>query len=162
MARDCFFEKGIRFECTGCGECCKTHGDEDEYAFVYLSDRDVARISAHLGLSKVAFLNKYCSTDEGGDTHLAGLVGDCAFLEEGTRCIVYPVRPMQCRTWPFWTENLSKEIWEGPVTACCPGIGRGRRYTKTEILSICRERDEWYAGDDGKVVPIRDKKDAEP
>lgn len=145
------YDKGIRFECTGCGRCCKTHGDGDEYAFVFLSDVDVARISAHLGMAQVDFLNKYCTTDEFGEVHLAKLTGDCSFLEDGNRCIVYPVRPMQCKTWPFWTENMSKEIWEGAVMACCPGIGQGRRYSKEEIEAICRERDEWYSD----VVPLK-------
>ena len=147
-----FYDNGIRFECVGCGDCCKTHGDGDEYAFVFLSDVDVARIAERLGMTQVDFLNEYCATDENGDIHLAKLTGDCAFLEDGNRCVVYEVRPMQCRTWPFWTENMTEEIWEGPVTACCPGIGQGRRYSRAEIEAVCRERDEWYSG----VVSIRE------
>ena len=146
-----FYDKGIRFECTGCGDCCKTHGDGDEYAFVFLSDVDVSRIAEHLGMTRVDFLNTYCATDEYGDIHLAKLTGDCAFLEDGNRCVVYPVRPKQCRTWPFWTENMSRETWEGPVTACCPGIGKGRLYSKEEIERICDERDAWYSN----AIPLK-------
>ena len=153
--KHCFYEEGLHFECTGCGDCCKTHGDGDEYAYVYLGDRDVREIAAHLGMALVDFLNAYCTTDDAGDVHLAKLQGDCSFLEDGNRCIVYPVRPMQCRTWPFWTENMKKKTWEGPVTACCPGIGRGRLYTKTEILEICRARDDWYAVGDADLLPFR-------
>jgi Fe-S-cluster containining protein len=152
MTKVCFFDDGICFECTGCGDCCKTHGDGDEYAYVYLSRKDVARIASYLEITEVTFLNAHCTTDECGAVHLAELQGDCAFLRDGNRCIVYPVRPMQCRTWPFWSENMKRTVWEGPVSACCPGIGQGRRYTKAEILKICRDRDEWYAADDTVVV----------
>jgi uncharacterized protein len=147
----CFYEDGIRFECIACGECCVTHGDEAEYAFVFLSDRDVAQIADCLGMAPIDFLNAYCATDDAGDIHLAKLTGDCAFLEDGNRCRIYPVRPMQCRTWPFWTENMEEAVWFGPVTDCCPGIGQGRLYTKEEIQDICRTRDEWYSG----VVPMK-------
>ena len=33
-------------------------------------------------------------------------------------CTVYPVRPLQCRTWPFWPENLSsKQSWDHAASA---------------------------------------------
>jgi len=35
---------------------------------------------------------------------------DCIFLQNVTgqkQCSIYPVRPNQCRTWPFWPENLA-------------------------------------------------------
>jgi len=35
------------------------------------------------------------------------------FLKD-KQCTVYPVRPAQCRTFPWWKENLSsKEAWRG-------------------------------------------------
>jgi Fe-S-cluster containining protein len=37
----------------------------------------------------------------------------CAFLD-GARCTVYEARPTQCRTFPFWKENLRRRgSWEG-------------------------------------------------
>ena len=34
--------------------------------------------------------------------------GDCVFFHgESRTCQVYPVRPRQCRTWPFWNSDLS-------------------------------------------------------
>lgn len=141
MARKRWYDNGLCFECKACGECCRTHG---EYAFVYLSDVDVSRISAYLNMTRLDFLNAYCASDADGDVYLAELKGDCSFLEKGNLCRIYPVRPKQCDTWPFWKENLKKSIWEGPVAACCPGIGRGRRYSKEEIEALAEERADWY------------------
>jgi len=51
---------------------------------------------------------------------------DCIFLTRDTPgkagCSIYPVRPTQCRTWPFWTDNLkSPETWNRSG-AKCPGM----------------------------------------
>jgi uncharacterized protein len=47
---------------------------------------------------------------------------DCVFLHD-RRCLVYEVRPRQCRTFPWWKENLSNEhSWES-VAGLCEGIG---------------------------------------
>lgn len=145
MSWDSWFKDGLRFECTGCGECCRTHG---EYAYVYLSRRDVAAAAEFLGMTQVDFLNAYCAADEGDDVYLADTTGDCAFLDERGRCRIYPVRPKQCETWPFWSENMSQHTFEGPVSSCCEGVGRGRLYPQAEIKSICRARDRWYEEDD--------------
>jgi Fe-S-cluster containining protein len=57
---------------------------------------------------------------------------DCVFLNE-RGCSVYEGRPRQCRTYPFWMSILeSEERWEEEKKSC-PGIGKGRLYTKEEI-----------------------------
>jgi len=144
MKRGSWYADGLSFECTGCGDCCRTHG---EYAFVYLAARDVTAIAGFLGMTRLDFLNAYCATDPDGDVHLKKLVGDCDFLEAGGGCRIYPVRPKQCETWPFWRENLEEATWRGAVAPCCPGIGRGRRYSAEEIDTIADERDRWYDDD---------------
>jgi len=61
---------------------------------------------------------------------------DCIFLErvEGkARCRIYPVRPKQCRTWPFWKLNLaSPDTWNDQVHRC-PGINRGPLHEAQKI-----------------------------
>lgn len=43
---------------------------------------------------------------------------DCIFLKE-RRCLVYGVRPQQCRTFPFWPEILVSEAeWEATAREC--------------------------------------------
>jgi Fe-S-cluster containining protein len=141
MGRSTFYEDGLRFECTGCAACCRTH---DDYAYVYVTTRDIAAISKYLGLEREDFLATYCAVDEDGWTHLAMTPRNCPLLGDDLRCRAYPVRPKQCAAWPFWTENLLPEVWYGPVVECCPGIGRGRRYSARAIRRIARERDRWY------------------
>lgn len=136
-----WYEKGLRFECTQCGNCCKNHG---EYAYVYLAERDVAAIAAHLQIERAAFLARHCVEDD-GFVVLRMDAPACPFLGSDNRCGIYPVRPMQCRTWPFWHENLKRATWDGPVKECCPGIGHGPLHSAAEIE---RCADETEAGFD--------------
>jgi Fe-S-cluster containining protein len=53
------------------------------------------------------------------------------------------VRPNQCRTWPFWNDNLaSPDSWNYAAVKC-PGINRGKRYSVEEIESIRKEKKWW-------------------
>ncbi len=136
-----WYRGGLRFECTSCAACCKTHED---YAYVYLSDFDVISIAAFMGKKSVDFLNEHCLTDQDEWAHLTMTDGDCNFLGKDGRCKIYPVRPKQCETWPFWRENMDPETWNGPVKDCCPGVGRGKLYSAAEIDEICKSKDKWY------------------
>jgi Fe-S-cluster containining protein len=62
---------------------------------------------------------------------------DCVFLtettENGKGCAIYDVRPMQCRTWPFWPGNLtSGQAWAAAGMRC-RGINRGPLHDCDEI-----------------------------
>lgn len=135
-----WYHKGLRFECTQCGNCCRNHGD---YTFVYLAERDVTAIADHLGLSRARFLERYCQEVEGWVT-LRMDAPACPFLQADARCGIYPVRPKQCATWPFWEENLEKEAWEGSVRDCCPGLDQGPLHSAEEVERIARETEAWY------------------
>jgi uncharacterized protein len=60
--------------------------------------------------------------------------GDCILLDPETRhCLAYKARPVQCRTWPFWSSNLeSAEAWQ-ETCEVCPGAGTGQLYTLEQI-----------------------------
>ena len=51
--------------------------------------------------------------------------GHCMLLNSEGKCSVYPVRPTQCRTYPFWPEILiSEEKWNNERQRC-EGIQQG-------------------------------------
>lgn len=140
MEHKTWFDKGLRFECTQCGNCCKSHGDATH---VYLAERDVQAIAAHLGLGREEFLARHAEREDGW-IQLARSEPACPFLEPDNRCAIYPVRPMQCRTWPFWLENLERARWEGPVREVCPGLDHGPLHPAEEVRRIARENEQWY------------------
>jgi Fe-S-cluster containining protein len=122
------FRGGIRFECQGTGKCCMSRG---EYGYVYFSADDRRRMAARLGITMGAFTRKYCKQTH-GSWHLKDPEKNCVFLE-GKRCSQYEGRPSQCRTWPFWPENMNARIWNSEVAPYCSGVGKGRLYSTDEI-----------------------------
>lgn len=116
-----WYASGLRFECRpDCGACCSNH---DDYSYVYLDDEDPTRIAAHLGLTREEFLGRYTQTDDG---HVVLRMDQpaCPFLD-GARCTIYPVRPRQCRTFPFWPETLRSPTAWRKLRRFCPGIDHG-------------------------------------
>jgi len=126
-----FWERGVRFKCQGTGRCCTSRGP---YGYVYVTLNDRRRLAAHLGMRTSSFTRRHCKRDH-EHVHLVNPKRDCCFLQDG-RCGVYEARPTQCRTWPFWAENMKPLVWEHEIKACCPGVGKGRRHTATQIQAI--------------------------
>jgi Fe-S-cluster containining protein len=55
------------------------------------------------------------------------------FYDKEVGCTVYPVRPRQCQTWPFWESNVvTPETWERTCDIC-PGSGKGELISAEEI-----------------------------
>lgn len=134
-----FHSNGLRFECTRCGNCCKNHG---AYTYVYLDSVDVSAIARHLGLGEAEFLERYCQQEEGW-VSLRMDQPACPFLKADNRCAIYPVRPKQCATWPFWKENLTRAAWN-EIAKDCPGIDKGELVPRAEVERVARETEEWY------------------
>lgn len=137
MKNDKFYAEGIRFECQGSGKCCAAR---DDYGYVYLSFRDRKRLAHFLGMCPADFTRTYVEKAD-GLFHLKNPDADCPFFKDN-RCAVYEARPHQCRTWPFWPENMNRSTWEKEVASFCPGVGKGRLYTWQEIEKILDGNDE--------------------
>tara|TARA_Y100000741_G_scaffold173610_1_gene131579 strand:- start:226 stop:687 length:462 start_codon:yes stop_codon:yes gene_type:complete len=128
---------GIKFECQGSGNCCVSRGS---YGFVYLSLTDLKRFSKYFNLSIKEFKLKYCQNTD-GFIHLIerqSLKGKCIFLKN-KKCTVYKSRPSQCRTWPFWNENMNVKIWNEEISINCPGIGKGKKIKSNLINKFLKE-----------------------
>jgi len=131
-----WYAAGLRFKCLQCGNCCS-----GAPGYVWVDRRTIERIAAFLGreeqwlgkkhLRRVGF--RYSLTEKPN--------GDCVFLvhEDGrTTCSIHPVRPTQCRAWPFWGDNLrSRSKWEAAARDC-PGMNRGRLHSLAVIEELRR------------------------
>ena len=126
FTRTPWYVGGLAFECTQCGRCCA--GPEEGY--VWVSEDDITAIANHLGILEGEMHRRYVRK-VGRRYTLIERAGnrDCIFLDtqpDGSRrCRIYSVRPVQCRTWPFWPSNLtSPEAWAAAGLRC-RGINRG-------------------------------------
>jgi len=124
---------GIRFACQkDCSACCQLSG-----GYVYLTDSEARAVAAYLDTSYDEFLHYFTREIDGVLALQDGEDDACVFLENGS-CLIYEVRPLQCRMFPFWPENLKDaQSWQG-VMEICPGIGKGRRYSVEEIEDMLR------------------------
>ncbi len=119
--QDSWYGGGVRFRCLGteCGDCCSgKHGP----GAVWLLREDAEGLARHLGLP-VAVVHRRYARRLGGRNSLRERANfDCVFYRAGEGCTVYPARPLQCRTYPFWGRILaSPRTWELEGEKC-PGI----------------------------------------
>ena len=126
-----WYHNGLRFECTGCGNCCT-----GAPGYIWVNQAEIDALAEHLGMTQAAFESKYVQ-HVGIRRSLKELPRrnyDCVFLDPVTRkCQVYEHRPRQCRTWPFWKSNLSSpESWR-ETGKDCPGCDKGQLYQLAEI-----------------------------
>src|SRR5262245_47605663 len=114
-----WFQDGLRFRCTRCGNCCT-----GAPGFVWVNDEELEALAEHLGEPRdhvdklyTRWLGPRLSLREKPN-------GDCIFFDKAAGCTIYPVRPRQCRTWPFWESNVrTSEDWQ-ETCQICPGSGQ--------------------------------------
>jgi Fe-S-cluster containining protein len=124
-----WYKDGLRFQCTGCGDCCT-----GAPGFVWVNKEEIAALAAKLHLDEDEFESRYVREIGVRKSLVEYKNGDCVFFDAGTRkCKVYEARPRQCRTWPFWDSNVrTPEAW-AQTCQVCPGSGTGRLYQLGQI-----------------------------
>jgi len=132
-----WYAPGLSFSCTQCGNCCT-----GEPGVVWVSEEEIEQIAKYRDCS-LGEMRLFHTRIVGGRWSLREHAnGDCVFFDGATRgCTIYPVRPAQCRTWPFWTCNLeSPETW-ALVQSRCPGAGQGDFVPLEEVQRRAAEVD---------------------
>ncbi len=112
-----WYKEGLRFKCTGCGKCC-TGGP----GIVWITEAEMEKIAAYLKISLSAFKRTYIRHIDNRFALIERKTPDgeydCIFLKD-KKCMVYQDRPLQCRTFPWWQQNLnSEESWKLAAEEC--------------------------------------------
>ena len=100
------------FACRQCGTCCRIKD-----GIVRVSDAEIARIAAHLGMSESAFIERECEVapDRRGVVLRSRPAGAAAWMTDDILFLIHAVKPDKCRTFPYeWTNADSDEV--------CPGL----------------------------------------
>jgi len=126
--------KGVSFTCTRCGACCTGAPGR-----VRVTETELREAARWLGRAFGKLLETAVRSGEAGGFLLRESPnGDCVFFEEN-RCSIHPVKPGQCRRYPFWFRNVrSGDAWRRTVDEC-PGIGQGTYYAPEEIVRQVHE-----------------------
>lgn len=138
MQEEPFYSDGLNFECQRCSRCCR-----HEPGYVFLSARDLSSMCRTARMGEEEFRDMYCRVVEIAGTSRLSLKEksnyDCIFWENGS-CLVYAARPLQCRSYPFWSPFLlSRQTWDN-LEKDCPGVNRGRLHRKKEIDNWLKRR----------------------
>ena len=139
-----WYADGLRFQCTQCGNCCT-----GPTGFVWFNEQEGQALARKRGVSEAEFYRTFARRIDGQwslNENKTAHGYDCIFLDRETVpgkaiCGVYEARPTQCRTWPFWPENVrSERAWLTTKRLTpCPGMGAG---TLVPIEQIRIQRDE--------------------
>jgi Fe-S-cluster containining protein len=141
--KDIWYSAGLHFECMQCGRCCSGPAG----GYIWATKPEIKLIADFLRLSVEQLRQKYLKR-VGLRTTVVEQAGskDCMFLQrvnEEKRCVIYPVRPSQCRTWPFWPDNLAGPAAWNQAAQKCPGINHGKLYSLEEIQEIKKAKQWW-------------------
>lgn len=114
-------QQALRFKCTGCGKCCS--GGEDHY--IAMSKTEAKRIRKQLNITEAWFRRRYVSHLTRNTLTARMHEGHCVFLNNEGKCRIYNLRPVQCRTYPYWPELLeTTQTWNNEAKHC-EGINFG-------------------------------------
>jgi Fe-S-cluster containining protein len=98
-----------------------------------VSEEELTAISEFRNLPRQELIARYTRLMNGIRSLTERPNGDCVFFVEG-KCSIHPVKPAQCRLYPFWFQNVRNEAaWE-QTCAECPGIGEGDWVSPEEIF----------------------------
>ena len=125
-----WYRDGLQFTCTQCGDCCT-----GAPGYVWVDDAEIAQMARFRGESVAEFGRQFLRRIGNRISLTERPGGDCVFWQAGVGCTVYEARPVQCRTWPFWPDNIeSPEDW-AQVVRVCPGSGQGQLFTVEQIAA---------------------------
>lgn len=112
-----WYSDGLHFECTGCGQCCT-----GAPGYIWVDQQEIEQIAQFLNLSIKEFTHRYLRQVKGRFSLLERpKTYDCVFLKD-KKCQIYSVRPTQCRTFPWWPQNLKSEKDWQEAARYCEGI----------------------------------------
>jgi Fe-S-cluster containining protein len=134
---------GLHFECQQCGNCCAGPGE----GFIWITAPEIELLAEHLDLSVEKLREKYLTRLITRTSIIEDPASkNCIFLSNinGIKgCAVYFVRPNQCRTWPFWSSNLTSPSAWNSAALKCPGVNRGNLYTIKQIKKLRKQKKWW-------------------
>lgn len=129
MSDQPWYQDGLGFQCTQCGDCCT-----GAPGYVWVNQEEIAALAATTGLAVDDFEAKYVRKVGIRKSLVEFANGDCVFFDNQARkCTVYGARPRQCRTWPFWRSNLRTPADWKQTCEICPGSGQGPLVPLAEI-----------------------------
>jgi Fe-S-cluster containining protein len=131
-----------RFSCTQCSHCCRY-----DSGYVFLSQADLSTLVHFTQMSEEQFLEQYCRVVAYNNEQRLSLIEtkkfDCIFWKEELQgCSVYPARPLQCQTYPFWSGIIATQASWNAEAQNCLGMNQGAVYSADEVQRFLNQHFE--------------------
>jgi len=131
-----WYADGLAFECTMCGACCT-----GPPGYVSFTKDEAKLIAKTIGVTYDRFIKDYTQLTPAGPSlsEVETEHGfDCVFLDRESLpgkalCSIHAARPKQCRTFPWWPENLKSPASWDRLARTCEGVNRGQIVPVEEI-----------------------------
>ena len=155
--------ENIGFSCLMCGKCCRRAFGDNR---VLLIPQEIQLIADHTGIGSDEIITPATSDDPEftdlidakGRIHTFGWMllrknnGDCNFIEDAdisNRCKIHNVRPMLCRTYPFYMQDMELHVSE------CEGLER--KISPEESLKLASDVIDRYVAELGDTIALYEK-----
>ncbi len=154
----------VGFSCLMCGKCCRREFGDNR---VLLIPQEMQIISDHTMLELHEIATPATSDgsnsdliDTDGKIHTFGWMllrknnGDCNFIEDANvsnKCKIHDVRPMICRTYPFYMREMELHVSE------CEGLGC--MITPNESLKMANDVIDRYVAELEDTIALYEKFD---
>lgn len=115
-------------DCLTCANCCKTTSP-------IFTNADITRISKHLKMKEVNFVDQYLTQDE--DNFMVLKEAPCTFLDTDNSCFIYDVRPKACSEYPHTNRKKFIQIADLTIknTEICPAAYNIVESLKEKLLN---------------------------
>ena len=112
---------------------------------MYLTEEDIARLAAFLGLAQAEFEARYVYRTKNLRRFRVPRHAQCSFLKEGG-CSVHQAKPLQCASFPYWPEILASHRAWHETGKRCPGIGKGELVNIEAARAVAEEMRSAHTG----------------
>jgi len=133
-----YASKPLRFTCTRCGYCCRRPGE------VLLGEAEAERIAERLcgpGHGPDALTDRLWRRAGSRTWRIVVHEGQACPLLGPDGCTVNDIKPIQCATYPFWSEIVATRWSWLSERRACEGIGHGEDlYDVVEVADLLAER----------------------
>jgi hypothetical protein len=131
----------LRFRCVKCGICCGDTKEKTRHILILSKEAERIALATLQPISGFA-VRVEDKAPYGYEMKRTAENGRCVFLEKN-RCIIYPMRPLICRFYPFELRIATNQEHEFLYTDECLGIGRGKMLSKNyfgKLFQLARNR----------------------
>jgi len=113
LVQDLHEKEFQKTDCLTCANCCKTTSP-------IFTEVDIKRISKHLRMKEIKFIEQYLERDE--DDFMVLKEAPCTFLDTDNSCFIYDVRPKACSEYPHTNRKKFIQITDLTLknTEVCP------------------------------------------